>query len=480
MTTSRRGGRHSGITRRQLIGTAATIGAATALASRAAPAADLPSRGEFVIRNAAHVLTMDPALGELQGADVHVRNGEIVAVGRNVAAGGAEIIDGRGMIALPGLVETHSHTWNSTCRNLVMEGPQRGYFATVLALGKQYTPEDTYRGVRLGCAEMIYSGVTTVHSWSHNIRTPEHARADIRALVDTGIRGRFSYGTYQGGPPQNETMDIADLERLHGEWSKYSNEGVLTLGMASRGINPSGIAANHPVLLEVAHKDWAAARRLKIPITVHTGGKGNVALLEREGLLGPDLQLINSSSWDATDMANIGRTGTHVSITPASEMRYSYALPQVTELLKLNIKISLSMDTPAVAGNSDMFMAMRQMMESQFVRSKDPMSVTARQVLEMATINGAWDMGFADKTGSLTPGKRADLILVRATDLNMAPLGDPMTAVVRSAQPHNVDLVAIDGRILKRNGRLTAMDANEVAAQAAESLAGLRQRANWN
>ena len=160
-------------------------------------------------------------------------------------------------------------------------------------------------------------------------------------------------------------------------------------------------------------------------------------------------------------------------------MHYSYALPQVTDLLKLNIKISLSMDTAPVAGNNDMFMAMRQMMETQLVRTKDPMSITARQVLEMATINGAWDMGFADKTGSLTPGKRADLILVRTTDLNMAPLGDPATAIVRSAQPHNVDFVAIGGRILKRNGRLTAIDANEVAAQAAESLAGLRKRANW-
>ena len=287
MTTSRDTERKAGITRRELIGTAAAVGAATALAPRPGAAADLPARGEFVIRNAAYVLTMDPTLGEIAQGDVHVRNGEIVAVGRNVAAPGAEVIDGRTMIALPGLVETHSHTWNSTCRSLVMEGPQRGYFRTVRALGEQYTPEDMYRGVRLGCAEMIYGGVTTVHSWSHNLRTSEHARADIRALMDTGIRGRFSYGTYQGGPPQNQTMDIADLERLHGEWAKYSNEGLLTLGMASRGVNPSGISANHPVLLEVAHKDWAAARALKLPITVHTGGKGNVELLEREGCSAP-------------------------------------------------------------------------------------------------------------------------------------------------------------------------------------------------
>src|SRR5437588_253834 len=123
-----------------------------------------------------------------------------------------------------GLTHTHNHLWNSTCRNIVREGPEKGYFPTVLALGKQYTPEDTYRGVRLGCAELVYSGVTTVHDWAHNIRSPEHADADVRALIDTGIRARFSYGTYQGGPAPDETMDIADLVRMHRIWASYANE----------------------------------------------------------------------------------------------------------------------------------------------------------------------------------------------------------------------------------------------------------------
>ena len=104
----------------------------------------------------------------------------------------------------------------------MQEGPEKGYFPTVLALGKQYTPEDTYRGVLLGCAELIFSGVTTVHDWAHNIRSPAHADADLRALRDSGIRARFSYGTYQGGPAPEDTMDIADLERLHRTWRALS------------------------------------------------------------------------------------------------------------------------------------------------------------------------------------------------------------------------------------------------------------------
>jgi 5-methylthioadenosine/S-adenosylhomocysteine deaminase len=150
------------------------------------------------------------------------------------------------------------------------------------------------------------------------------------------------------------------------------------------------------------------------------------------------------------------------------------------ELLRLGLKVSLAIDTPAVSGTADMFAQMRVLMDTQFVRAKDPLGVTARQVLEMATINGAWDLGLADRVGSLTPGKRADLILVRTTDLNMAPLGDPVTAIVRSAQPHNVDTVMVDGRIIKRSGKIVAFDPDEVVREAAESLAGLKARTGWS
>jgi 5-methylthioadenosine/S-adenosylhomocysteine deaminase len=464
----------SGLTRRQLLGTAIAAGASSVAARRAA-AADLPQRGEFIVRNA-HVLTMDASLGDLAGGDVHVREGAIVAVGTDLPAPNARPIDGRGMIALPGLIDTHNHLWNATCRSTVLEGPQQGYFPTVLALGKQYTPEDAYHGVRLACAELIHSGVTTVHDWAHNIRSPAHADADVRALIDCGIRGRFSYGTYQGGPAPDDSMDIADLQRMHRDWSAFANEGLLSLGMASRSVSTSARGA---VSMQAIHRDWAAARALKLPITLHTGGPGIVEVLEREGLLGSDVQLINTSGWNDADRVRIVKAGAHVSITPHSEMRYSYALPQAVELLKLGVKISLAMDTAPVAGSGDLFQAMRLMMDTQFVRTRDPMSITARQVLEMATINGAVDLGIADRTGSLTPGKRADLILVRATDLNMAPIGDPVTAIVRSAQPSNVDTVVVDGRILKQAGRLTALDPGEIVANATASLAALKRRANW-
>ncbi len=452
-------------------GTQATNGASVAAPDRSP--AKLPGRGEFVVRGA-HILTMDPALGDIAGGDIHVRAGEIVAVGKDIRTSGGEIIDGSAMIALPGLIDTHSHLWNTPLRNLVDEGPKMGYFALTLGLGKEYKPEDTYRGVRLGVAEMLYSGITTVHDWSHNIRGPAYADADLRALRDTGIRARFSYGTPQGGLPADQTMDLADLARVQREWFTASSDGLLTLGMAARSLSDSPRGA---VTVATLQLDWAGARKLGLPITIHAGGKGRVALLEKEGMLGPDVQLINPTGFDESDYARIVRSKAHVSFSPFAEMRSSFISTRLLDLLKHGIVVSLSIDTAAISGNNDMFANMHTLIDTQFVIYKDPMSISARQVLELATINGARDLDIADRVGSLTPGKRADLILVRTTDLNMAPLGDPVQAIVRSAQPHNVDTVVVDGRILKRGGQLTALEVEKIVREASESMATLRARA---
>ena len=460
------------------LGTVAIAGCATKTATGLSQAADrpagrLPDRGEFVVRGA-HVLTMDPALGELDRGDIHVRAGEIVAVGSNLIAPGAVTFDGRAMIALPGLIDTHSHLWNSPLRNLVGEGPKLGYFALTLGLGQQYTTTDIYRGVRLGVAEMLYSGITTVHDWSHNIRGPAYADADLRALRDLGVRALFSYGTPQGGLAPDDPMDLADLARVQREWFAKPNDGLLTLGMASRSISASPRGA---VTIAALRRDWDAARKLGLPITIHTGGTGRATLLERERLLGPDVQAINPSGFDDADRAAVARSGVHVSVSPFSEMRSSFAFVQLAEMLRQNIVVSLSVDTPAISGNTDMFAHLHVLTDMQFALLKDPLKFSPRQALEMATINGARDLGIADRVGSLTPGKRADLILVRTTDLNMAPLGDPIQAIVRSAQPHNVDTVVVDGRVLKRGGQMTAVDQEQIVHEAAESLAALKTRA---
>src|SRR5882724_7345856 len=157
--------------------------------SLAAPAQRVPQRGHFLIRNA-FVMTMERDTGDIAGCDVQVRDGAIVAVGPKLNAPGAATINGEGMIALPGLVETHWHMWNTLLRSMSGDKREYGYFPTTLALGKVFLPQDMYQGTRLACAEALYSGITSVHDWCHNIRSPEYAAADLRALQDSGIRGR--------------------------------------------------------------------------------------------------------------------------------------------------------------------------------------------------------------------------------------------------------------------------------------------------
>ncbi|HLH24255.1 MAG TPA: amidohydrolase family protein [Chloroflexota bacterium] len=253
----------AGVAARAAAVRAATPAPAGQRAPQAQPAGQIPGRGEFVVRGA-YVLTVDPALGDFEQGDVHVRNGEIVAVGASVAAPGAEVLDGRDMIALPGLIDTHWHLWNSQLRNLVDEGPELGYFAWAMRLGVAYRPDDTYRGVRLGATEAILSGVTTVHDWAHNVRSPADADADLQALADTGIRARFSYGTPHGLDP-DLPMDRADLARVQREWIGPRTEGLLTLGMASRG--RSELTRLHTARPDILRADWAYARSRRRRLT---------------------------------------------------------------------------------------------------------------------------------------------------------------------------------------------------------------------
>src|SRR5262249_49186742 len=142
----------------------------------------LPERGEFVIRGAT-VLTMDARLGDFEHGDVHLRNGAIVAVAPALAAAGAIVIDGRGLVCMPGFIGTHRPPWTTVCRPLIrIDDPKRGYFPVTGALGRHFTPEDSYRSVRLGLAEALSAGATTVHNWAHNVRTPAHADAELRAM----------------------------------------------------------------------------------------------------------------------------------------------------------------------------------------------------------------------------------------------------------------------------------------------------------
>jgi 5-methylthioadenosine/S-adenosylhomocysteine deaminase len=262
-----------------------------------APGAPLPGRGELLIRGIT-VLTMDPAVPDLAAGDVHVREGAIVAVASMIEAPAAQVIDGAGMICIPGFVDTHFHLWNGLFRLFVRaDVPALGYFPVTARLGPLMEPEDSYRSVRLGAAEALAAGVTTVHNWSHNTRSPEHGDAELSGMRDMGIRGRFAYGT-PVGMADDVPMDIAGLARVKKEWMP-DKDNLLTLGICSRNlgaltIGGSAAATSRGVLtIEQIKRDWDGARALGLPITMHTSGASPIMELERAGLLGSDVQLVH-------------------------------------------------------------------------------------------------------------------------------------------------------------------------------------------
>jgi cytosine/adenosine deaminase-related metal-dependent hydrolase len=474
------------ICRRSFIRGAAALGAAGATGLFSSPllaqarrgntdSSKLPARGEFTIANA-YVMTMDSSLGDIADGSVHVRNGDIVAVGKDVTGGG-ERIDGSGMIVMPGLVETHWHMWNTLFRSFAGDKPEDGYFPTVARFGQQMSPGDVFQGTRLSAAEAINSGMTFVHSWCHNVRSTAHAEADIRALAEVGIRARHSCGWPQG-LPDTQSVDQGPIESLARNWESWSNEGLITLGMAWRGQFRAG-----PIKPEVYQPEFDNARKLGLPITLHVASArkavNQIEPLYKAKLMGKDVQLIHTLSASAAELDMIKDSGSPVSVSPGSELRIGYGYPQISEMLARGIPLGISLDTSALTGSSNLFGVLKLTRDSENARTENEFKMTARKALELGTIEGARSMGIDDKVGSLKPGKRADLIAISPNALNMAVVTDPAHLVLEATSPENVDTVVVDGRILKRGGKLAALDPPEVIAGARAALAGVRERTKW-
>jgi cytosine/adenosine deaminase-related metal-dependent hydrolase len=470
------------ISRRAMLGGVSAVAIAGLPFANAAPrperGAKLPARGNVVIRNA-YVMTMEKDVGDLKDADVHVRDGAVVAVGQKIAAPGASAIDGRGMIVMPGLVETHWHMWNTLLRGMSGEKADYGYFRTTAMLGRVFEPADMYQGTRLAAAEAINSGMTFVHDWCHNVRNPQFAREDLRALQESGLRARFSYGPMQGHDLK-QTIDLADIEKLKSEWPQHSPDGLITLGMAWRG--HGGNQPANAVPENVWRAEFEAAQRLGLPISVHSSGSksalGQIGGLSKAGMI-RNVQVIHAVYATAEEIAAMKAAGASISIAPTSELRIGFGMPPTTAFLDAGIPVGLSVDTVELVGNADMFAIMKTVQGLENGKAESEFKLGARRVVELATIEGARSMGIDDKVGSLKPGKRADLIMIDTRAANLGVFGDPAVMLVTAVQPANVDTVMVDGRILKRNGKLTAMNVALVAREASEANAAVRKRANW-
>jgi cytosine/adenosine deaminase-related metal-dependent hydrolase len=213
--------------------------------------------------------------------------------------------------------------------------------------------------------------------------------------------------------------------------------------------------------------------------SAETAATGQIDAHAREGLLGPDLQIIHALSASPGEIETIGKAGSVNNVSPGSELRVGYGFTKVREFLDAGIKLGVSVDSTALTGDANLFGSLKMIRNIENAHAHSEFKMTARRALELGTIEGARSLGMDDRVGSLKPGKRADLIMISTDHPNMGVFTDPAHMVVEITQAGDVDTVVVDGRILKRGGKLTAMPVEQILADASASFEGIRKRANW-
>jgi 5-methylthioadenosine/S-adenosylhomocysteine deaminase len=422
----------------------------------AAPAPAAPVKGGRVLLRGGRVLTLDADLGDFDVADVLMDGSRIAAVGPGLeAAADAEVVDASGMIIMPGFIDTHRHMWQAALRNLLPDGLLEDYVREVLGARAAYRPDDVRIGNLVSALGAIAAGVTTVLDWSHIGNSPAHTDAAIAGLRESGIRAVYAYGGGAAGP-DNRFPD--DLRRLRAEHFP-SDDGLLTLALAA------GLDAGQ----------WSLAREVDARISVHVNGTGQ--LLPLTPALGPDVTCIHCTNLLDEEWRLLADTGASVSIAAPIEMQMGHGIPPVQAALDHGIRPSLSVDVETqMAG--DMFRQMASVFALQRMQAlarrragetPGPELLGVRDVVAMATIQGARDNGLEGRVGSLTPGKAADVILLDGHAINVMPVNDPYGAIVLGMDTRNVDTVFIDGVVRKWRGRLVGVDQDTIRRALAES-----------
>jgi len=436
-----------------------------------------------------YVVTLDPRIGDLPRGDVLIRNGKIAGVGGGLAsrAPGARVVDARGRLVLPGLVDTHRHVWQGALGGHTGQVSLSGYSGAVIAgLASHYTPEGLYAGTLWGALQALNAGITTVADWSHNLSTPQHADANVRALHDSGIRGVFLYGG--PGPDGPAFFGVPaprhpdDARRAQAEHFPDGVSGRLRMGMALRGP-----AFTTP---EATENDFAFARELGLPISVHVGMAGfpgSVATLDKLGLLGPDINHVHANQLSDREFGLIAHSGGSISLSPSVEMLMGLGTyPATGQALARGIPAGLGVDTTTGTG-TDLFTEMRLALAAERSRANagavsrdeavEAVELNQRDMLRLATLDAARVWHLDHEVGSLTPGKHADVTVIDMRPPHLDGFGDPVATLVMGAGAADVETVVVGGEIVKADGMLMGPLAERARELMHESRVNLRARA---
>ncbi|MGL4291607.1 MAG: amidohydrolase family protein, partial [Phreatobacter sp.] len=415
------------------------------------------------------VVTMDETIGDIERGEVLIEGDKIVAVGRSLGASADEVVDATDMIVMPGLVNAHMHTWQAGLRGIGAEWPAGAYHRHVHGnMAMRYTAEDTYLGNLVGALNQIDNGVTTLFDWCHILRDLPMAERAVDALEESGIRALFGHGTakpvqaagekhHSEIPHPRERVEALRRGRL------ASDDRLVTLAMAILGPEIS--------TAEVCLADYRLAREFGLVSTCHVSYPSGQRVQENgwpalaaAGLLGPDHNICHGNALSDNDLHFILDHGVTVTPTVMLELQAKADPPLTVRARDRGAVISLGIDTEPLC-SGDMFGEMRStwmhyrhytnIARAAAGKQLGEIAVKAREVLYWATMGGAKVMRLDQRIGSLTPGKKADLVLLDTGDLDLFPVFDPVVSIVGYASGGHVDSVYIDGVARKRGGRLT-------------------------
>ncbi|MFC4999065.1 amidohydrolase family protein [Dactylosporangium cerinum] len=408
------------------------------------------------------VLTMDDAHTVLPGADVLVVDERVAEVGVGLTAPpGAVEIDATGGIVMPGMIDTHRHLWQTAMRGYGADWTLTQYFVWYyLESGRHFRPEDIHAGNVLGALEALDAGVTTTVDWSHGLQTPQHADAAADALESVPGRFVLAYGNIQQGPWEWATSP---------EFRDFVSRRIG--GNDLLGFQMAFDVTGDPAFPERAA--FEVARELGVPVTTHAGVWGatnddGIRLMHEHGFMTPSTVYVHAATLTHDSYQRIAATGGSVSVSTESEQSAGQGYPPTWQLRDHGIPVSLSMDT-SVWWSGDLFSAMRATLGAD--RSREHLQahdraetvthvhLRAEQVVDWATRGGSRALGLDSVVGSLQPGRKADVVLLKNDDSPvMFPILNPYGHVAFQAQRGDVHTVLVNGRIVKRDHKLVGAD----------------------
>jgi 5-methylthioadenosine/S-adenosylhomocysteine deaminase len=429
---------------------------------------------------------MDIKRSVIKDGGLRIQDGKIVFVGdksglRNWGAADQQI-DGTGKFIFPGFINAHAHMFQVLFRNVGVDLDLLDWLRQVVwPLTTRLTKQDVYAAARLGIVENIKSGVTCVVDNQY----PQYYEEPLRAMDTIGFRGVLACGYYESGVPDDVRVEpTTALKRCESLIKKYDNAGSGRLRVCPAPMHPcftseeimvksKELAAKYDTYLHV----HTAESERDVRILVNKTGKRDIEFLHDLGVLDNRFLAIHSVNVTQREVNLLARAGAHVVHNPVSNMYLGSGVAPIPEFMRKKVNVALGTDGPASNCNQDIIETMKFAACLQKVHLTDPSVISAQEVLQMATINGAKALGIEDMLGSIEVGKKGDVVIMDLFKPNTVHVHDPVGSLVYSATSENVDTVVVDGKVLMQNRRIAFADEGAILVEADKAALRLLQRA---